>query len=119
MKKILILAGAIAGLTVAVSSAFAHTDLIKSSPAADSTVASPKTVILTFSEKVAPAFSGFDLAMDDGMKVAVTKVVSADAKIITLSPKGALMSGGYKLTWHAAAAEDGHRTDGIVAFKVK
>jgi methionine-rich copper-binding protein CopC len=99
--------------------ALGHTDLTKSSPAADSTVAAPKAIILTFSEKVTPAFSGFDLAMDDGMKVAVTSATSADGKIVTLTPRGTLMSGGYKLNWHAAAAEDGHRTDGVVAFKVK
>jgi methionine-rich copper-binding protein CopC len=99
--------------------ALAHTDLIKSIPAADSTVARPKTIILTFSEKVAPAFTGFELSMVDGMKMAVTTAVSVDGKIITLTPKGSLMSGAYKLAWHAAAAEDGHRTDGTFSFKIK
>src|SRR5215217_1114552 len=45
--------------------ALAHTDLVKSSPAEGASVAPPKTIVLTFSEKVASAFSGFDLAMAD------------------------------------------------------
>jgi copper resistance protein C len=99
--------------------ALAHTDLIKSNPAADSTVARPKTIVLTFSEKVAPAFTGVALAMDDGMKYSLATEISADGKVITLTPKGSLMAGGYKVTWHAAAAEDGHRTDGTFSFKIK
>jgi methionine-rich copper-binding protein CopC len=116
MKIGLALAGALLGMT---GPALAHTDLIKSNPAADSTVSAPKTIILTFSEKVAPAFTGVALAMNDGMKYALTTAISPDGKIITVTPKGSLMSGAYKLTWHAAAAEDGHRTDGAFSFKIK
>jgi methionine-rich copper-binding protein CopC len=99
--------------------AFAHTDLVKSIPAADSTGPAPKVIVLTFSEKVAPAFTGFALAMSDGMKFALATAISADGKVITLTPKGSLMAGTYKLAWHAAAAEDGHRTDGTFSFKIK
>jgi len=99
--------------------ALAHTDLIKSSPADGAAIAPPKTIILTFSEKVVSAFSGYDLAMDDGKKIAVSAATSADGRIVTLSPRGSLMAGGYKLNWHAASSQDGHRTDGTVSFKVK
>ena len=112
--------GAMLGIALGVAGpAPAHTDLVKSMPAPGSTVPAPKSIVLTFSEKVAPSFSGFDLAMGDGMKVAVTAVTSADGKIVTLTPKAAWMAGDYKLNWHAAAAEDGHRTDGVLLFKVK
>ena len=99
--------------------ALAHTDLIKSSPAEGASVASPKTIILTFSEKVVSAFSGYDLAMGDGKKIAVATATSADGKIVTLSPQRSLVAGSYKLNWHAASSEYGHRTDGVVSFKVK
>ena len=99
--------------------ALAHTDLIKSSPAEGASVAPPKTIILTFSEKVVSAFSGYDLALADGKKVPVAAATSADGKIVTLSPRESLMAGGYKLNWHAASSEDGHRTDGVVSFKLK
>ncbi|HWY61695.1 MAG TPA: copper homeostasis periplasmic binding protein CopC [Rhizomicrobium sp.] len=114
------LAVAVFGIALGLAGpAFAHTDLIKSIPAADSTVARPKTIILTFSEKVAPAFTGVALTMDDGMKYVIATAISPDGKIITVTPKGSLMAGGYKVTWHAAAAEDGHRTDGTFSFKIK
>lgn len=112
-------AGALFGIALGFAGpAFAHTDLVKSLPAADSSGPAPKTLVLTFSEKVVPAFTGFALTMSDGMKYALATAISADGKVITCTPKGALMEGSYKLTWHAAAA-DGHRTDGSFAFKIK
>jgi copper resistance protein C len=108
------------GLVVSMAGpALAHTDLVKSSPAEGASVAPPKTIVLTFSEKVVSAFSGFDLAMSDGKKIPTAAATSADGKIVTLSPRGSLTAGGYKLNWHAASSEDGHRTDGVVSFKVK
>ena len=92
---------------------------MSSNPAAADTVAAPKTITLTFNEKLAPAFSSFELAMADGMKVPVKTTVSKDRKSISGTPQGKLMPGGYKITWRAAAGEDGHRMDGVVAFTVK
>ncbi len=100
-------------------SANAHAKLLQSSPAADSTVPAPKSIALTFSEKVAPAFSGFDLAMGEGMTMQMTTQVSDDGKTITGTPTGSFMAGTYKITWHAAAVDDGHRTEGSFTFTVK
>lgn len=111
---------AVLGLVACIAGpALAHTDLIKSSPADGASVAPPKMMILTFSEKVVSAFSGYDLLADDGKKIAVKAVTSADGKIVTLSLQKPLMAGSYKLNWHAASSEDGHRTDGAMSFKVK
>jgi methionine-rich copper-binding protein CopC len=99
-------------------SAAAHAHLVKSSPAANATVAAPKTISLTFNEKLTPAFSSFDLAMGDGTKMPVKTTVSNDHLTIVGAPQGALMAGAYKITWHAASA-DGHRMDGTLPFTVK
>jgi methionine-rich copper-binding protein CopC len=104
---------------LAAGQASAHAKLVSSNPAAAATVAAPKTITLTFNEKLAPAFSSFELAMADGMKVPVKTTVSKDRKSISGTPQGKLMPGGYKITWRAAAGEDGHRMDGVVAFTVK
>ncbi len=40
--------------------------LVKSDPAANATVASPKTITLTFAEELTPGVSGFDVVMGDG-----------------------------------------------------
>ena len=119
MKVRALLLTVMAVSALAAGQASAHAKLVSSNPAAAATVAAPKTITLTFNEKLAPAFSSFELAMADGMKTSVKTTVSADHKTITGVPKGRLMAGAYKLTWHAAAADDGHRMDGTLTFTVK
>jgi methionine-rich copper-binding protein CopC len=99
--------------------ASAHAALVKSNPAANATVAAPKAISLTFNEALTPAFSGFDMSMSDGMKMKVKTKVSKDKKTITGAPTGKLMPGAYTVNWHAAASDDGHKTSGTLAFKVK
>lgn len=103
----------------AAAQASAHASLVKSDPAANATVAAPKAVTLTFDDELTPAFSGFDVSMSDGMKMKFKTTVSKDKKSITGVPTGPLMAGAYKISWHAAAAEDGHKTTGTLAFTVK
>jgi methionine-rich copper-binding protein CopC len=107
--------------TLAVSSgvAFAHAALVQSDPAPNSTVAAPKAIKLTFSEKLTPAFSGFELSMSDGMTMKVATKLSDDGKSLIGTPAGSFMSGAYKIAWHATSADDGHRMDGSLMFKVK
>ncbi len=100
--------------------ASAHAQLVSSNPAANATVAAaPKTITLTFNEKLAPAFSKFEITMPEhgGMKVPVKTTVSADGKSITGTPQTALGKGAYKVVW-TAASSDGHKMTGEVAFKV-
>ena len=35
------------------------------------------------------------------------------------TPTAKLMGGAYKISWHAAAADDGHRTEGTLGFTVR
>ena len=100
------------------SEASAHAALVKSNPAANATVAAPKAISLTFNEPLTPTFSGFDMSMSDGMKMKVKTKVSKDKKTITGAP-GKMMPGAYTVNWHAAATDDGHKTSGTLAFKVK
>ncbi len=104
---------------LAAGPASAHAALVKSNPAANATVAAPKSISLTFNEALTPAFSGFDLSISDGMKMKVKTKVSKDRKTITGVPTGRMMAGAYKLAWHAAAVDDGHKTTGALAFTVK
>lgn len=119
-RKIFSAGAAIAVVALfAASQASAHAALVKSNPAANAVVVAPKIISLTFNEKLTPAFSGFDLTMGDGMKMKVKTKVAKDKKTITGVPTGPLMAGAYKVSWHAAAADDGHKTTGTLAFKVK
>lgn len=100
--------------------ASAHAHLVKSTPAANATVAAPKAISLTFNEKLTPAFSKFELVMPamKAMAVPVKTSVSKDGMTITGMPQAALMPGVYKINWHAASS-DGHKMDGVVDFTVK
>jgi len=103
-----------------VGTASAHAHLVKSTPAANATVAAPKAISLTFNEKLTPAFSKFELVMPamNAMAVPVKTAVSKDGMTITGMPQAALMPGVYKINWHAASS-DGHKMDGAVDFTVK
>lgn len=109
----------LAASTLIASQASAHARLVASDPAANATVAAPKTVSLTFNEKLAPAFSTFEIARADGVKIPVKTTVSKDRKTVSGAPRDRLAAGAYKVTWRVAAADDGHRMDGSVTFTVK
>ena len=108
-----------AACLICASPALAHATLVTSSPAKDSSVPAPRTIRLAFSEKIAPAFSGFKLSMDDGMVMDVVTRLSEDGKILTGTPTAAFMKGRYTLSWHAASVDDGHKTEGSFSFTVK
>ena len=97
----------------------AHAKLQSAMPAASSTVASPKSIMLHFNEKLAPKLSGFDVTMADGMKVDVAPVVDSSGMMLTAPVKGKLMAGTYKVSWHAVTTDDGHRVTGEYSFTVK
>jgi methionine-rich copper-binding protein CopC len=115
----------LAGLTMSAallvnSPAWAHAHLVNSNPVAGATVkTAPKTIVLTFSNKVVPAFSKFEVTMPEhgGMKIPVRTTISTDGKSIIGTPQTALASGAYIIVYTAAAA-DGHKMAGEVAFKV-
>lgn len=99
--------------------AFAHTRLVKSTPTANATLsASPRTITLTFNERIVPAFSKFELTMPaHGMDIPVRVSVSRDGKRLIGTPRSRLTRGSYKIVW-TAAAPDGHKMTGEVAFRV-
>ena len=79
---------------------------------------SPRTITLTFNERLVPAFSKFELTMPaHDMKVPVTTSVSRDGKQIVGALSSRLMKGSYQINWTAAGA-DGHKMSGHYNFKV-
>lgn len=119
--KHLLFAGlAVSAAMLIAGSAAAHAHLVTSTPAANATVTAPKTISLTFNEKLTPAFSKFELNMPamNGMKVKMKTVVSKDHLTMVGKPQGKLMPGAYSITWHAAS-DDGHKMDGVVPFTVQ
>jgi methionine-rich copper-binding protein CopC len=116
-----ILFGALGAAAIGMANpAFAHARLVQSTPAANTTLsAGPKTISLTFSEKLVPGFSKLTVTMPaHGMNVPVKSAVSPDGKHIVGTLSSALSSGAYKITWTAASA-DGHKMSGTFDFKVE
>lgn len=103
---------------MAAAPAAAHARLVSATPAEKSTVVAPRVVTLTFSDRVAPAFSGFDVVSVDGAKAAVRTQVSQDGKTITGALARPLTAGRYVVNWRIAST-DGHRMTGSYDFVVR
>ena len=120
MKMSVVLTGAVAAAAVCASvPAAAHTDLVGSRPAADSAGPAPGAIVLTFSQKVVPKFTGVDVVSGQGSKAALTTQISADGKVVQCTPNIPLRAGTCRVAWHAVSAGDGHRTQGTFSFRVE
>ncbi len=119
MNTPLVVALTAAGLMLAGAPAQAHARLVNADPADHAVVAAPKRLTLHFSEKLEPKFSGFMLMKADGSAVAMTIAAPGpDRTVMEGAPAGTLAPGGYKVAWHAVAA-DGHKTQGLLDFTVR
>ena len=117
-RNILSLIGAAGALLLVATQADAHARVIATSPAASATVATTRMITVTFSERVAPAFSGLDVVTAAGATIAATSSVSDDGKTISARTGRALSAGVYTVSWRAAS-NDGHRMTGNFAFTVR
>jgi methionine-rich copper-binding protein CopC len=105
-------------LLAAAGAASAHAHLVSSDPAAGAVVAAPKSILLTFSEKLEAKFSGADLSKGGAPLGSQSLLDPKGGKILTVSPGAPLSPGAYSVKWHAVSV-DGHRTQGEVAFTVR
>lgn len=118
--KNLILAGAFAFASSAVSPALAHAKLENSEPKANSTLeAAPKLIRLQFNETLEPAFSTIKLsdAANTDIALSKTEIDKADTKAMVANVPP-LRSGEYLVQW-SAMTRDGHKRKGQFSFKVK
>jgi copper resistance protein C len=110
--------GALSLLFLTVSAAVAHADasLANASPSVGSTMsAPPQEVILSFTERLEPAFSKLTVIDANGTEVSQGKVQVNDATMrISLKP---LNAGIYKVNWRAVSS-DTHKVEGSFTFRV-
>lgn len=120
------LLAALALTALAPTALLAHVSLTASTPSAGAKAKAPKTVTLTFSEKVDPARATAAIVMTAMPGMAnhgempirnFTPSWSADGKTLTLTLKKPLPAGSYDVRWQAVAA-DGHAMTGKVSFDV-
>ena len=108
MKKLVLL------MLLAATPTFAHPKLTNSDPAPDARIKLVKTIKLSFSEKLEPAFSGAILTDAAGKPMPVPSSVAGG--VITLLPM-TLKPGRYSVTWHSVG-HDTHRITGSFSFEV-
>ena len=104
-------------LATAATQASAHAHLVASDPAPNSEASAPKQIVLQFSERLQPRFSGLTVSMG-GMAAPLRVAVSADRKSLIAVPSRPLAAGAYKVDWHAVSV-DTHRVQGTYLFKVR
>lgn len=108
------------------AAALAHTKVVASTPAEGATIASARTISLTFSEALLPPTAAANIVMTamPGManhgEMAIRNFTTAWSngnKTMTLNLAKPLPKGTYEVRWQAAGA-DGHRMKGTVTFTV-
>ncbi|MFN8597100.1 MAG: copper resistance protein CopC [Anaerolineae bacterium] len=100
--------------------ASAHADLVKSNPAANSTLdTAPSTITLDFSEAIELSFSKITVLFEDGSAAdnGDSAVSPTDPKQLSISLKEA-RQGTYVVSWRVLSAVDGHITSGAFVFSV-
>lgn len=115
MTRPTLFAATLAAGLLAAAGALAHAHLHMSDPAANATVAAPKTLHLMFSEKLEPKFSTVEV-VSAGAPVAVS--VKAVGDTLEATPKAPLKAGAYTVNWKVLSV-DGHKSDGSYSFTVK
>ena len=119
-RSLMVLSASLAAGALPVSRALAHAHLKASVPAAESTVAAPASLRLTFSEGISLKFSGAAVTGPD--KAAVTLGAATldpkDPATLIVPVSGTLQPGKYTVSWHALS-NDGHKTTGGYVFTVK
>ncbi|NLR72286.1 copper homeostasis periplasmic binding protein CopC [Novosphingobium sp. ERN07] len=123
MRRLALLAAPL--LLALPGTAFAHPKLVSSTPAANTAVAKPTTLSLTFSEDLVGPLSGIELVMTGmpGMANHAPMPIKGfksetKGKVLTVKLPRALPAGTYNLKWHAVAG-DQHRIEGQYAFTVR
>jgi methionine-rich copper-binding protein CopC len=104
----------------AAAPAFAHAFLRASEPANETALkTAPKEVVITFTEEIAPRFSGITVTDAAGARVDTGPLIAKNQEGthfgIALKP---LAPGVYSVQWHAVSADDGHKTAGSFRFTV-
>src|SRR3546814_5221266 len=122
-KSLLPSAAAAFALLITPVAASAHTKLVSSTPAANSTVSKVTSVNLQFNEKIVASTLKTELVMTGmpgmanhaPMKVPYSSMMGKEGKSAMLMLKRPLTAGTYKVTWSAAGA-DTHRMGSEFSF---
>ncbi len=108
------------------ASAFAHPELVSSTPGDKSEGAAPTTIELKFTETLNKKFSSATLIMTEmpgmanhgSMKMGASVSGGSDDKTMVITPAKPLVAGSYRVEWRAVSS-DTHPVKGSISFEVK
>ena len=105
------------GIACLATPALGHAFLQHADPGAGANLKSPPArVVLVFTEKLEPVFSGITVSDAAGHNIeAGTAVIGGNSIVAPLLP---LRPGRYRVIWHAVSV-DTHRTEGAYSFTVE
>ena len=103
------------------SGAAAHAGLLSAAPAVGATLgATPKAVLLSFSEQPEPALSEIRVLAPGGSPVRTPRAMPAAGDPLSLEvPLPTLPRGVYTVSWKIVSAVDAHATSGTYEFGVR
>lgn len=100
--------------------AAAHTDLVGSDPAADSTLReAPDQVTLRFNEPMEPRLAKVALAMPDQDAAQLTVTAGSEPTTLVADVSGEGMAGGAWEVAYRVTSSDGHPVQGTLSFTVR
>lgn len=118
MKHLVRATLAMAALALSVSVAEAHPRLLAATPAANSHIAAPAQVRLSFSETLIGRFSKVSILDSAGRQVRMGRsTLSPDHKQLIASVASPLRPGMYRVAWQVVST-DTHHVKGGYAFMV-
>lgn len=117
MTSVVVLASAWVALGAGSSPAGAHSDLVSSNPADGADVAKPPaTLVLTFSEGVAPSFAAVTLKVGDAPVRTLEPTVTGD-RVSSAVPADLRVPGRWSVAYRVVSA-DSHPVTGRITFSV-
>ncbi len=120
MKKLIpLIAVSFVATAISTSSALAHSELKRSTPAAGSTVVAPTSLELTFSDSVNLRFSKVILTDSGAIEAKIGEpALSEDGHTLVVPVSAPLSPGKYVVYWDALS-QDGHKVKGEFRFAVE
>ena len=99
---------------------FAHANLLRSTPAANTSLSTPPTEIrLWFTEAIDPDYSRLSLLDQNGERITLDNAqVDADDSHQLVSTVSDLPDGIYTASWRVVSTTDGHSTEGSFTFGI-
>ncbi len=100
--------------------ASAHAAFVGAEPTAGGRAeASPRQVVLSFTEPLNGRLSRIELEALSTGKAVKTANLTAERSRLSVQPVTQLADGAYRVTWHTVSALDGHALEGTYSFGVR